>query len=140
MSNSAVSESTLAQVHPSFFWKAPVSFLIWTGFALIIVPLVFVVHKGAGAILGFLVVTNASAAWWRCIATSLTITSRRTILRRGIFSKSTSEVPHSAVRQVILRQSFAQRLFSVGYLAINSSAGSDIEIEIGGVRHPERLK
>lgn len=140
MSNSSAGESTLAQVHPSFFWKAPVSFAIWTLFVLILVPLAFVMHRGAGAILTFLVLTNVTAAWLRCVATTLTITTRRTILRHGILSKHTSEVSHTAIRQVILRQSFAQRLFSVGYLGLSSSAGSDVEIEIDGIRHPETLK
>ncbi|MCX7418668.1 MAG: PH domain-containing protein [Planctomycetia bacterium] len=73
-------------------------------------------------------------------STRLTITDRRTILRKGLFSKHISEVNHRAVRQVVLRQSFLQRLFKVGYIGISSSASPEMEIEITGVREPEKIK
>ena len=73
-------------------------------------------------------------------STRLTITSCRTTLRKGFFAKHISEVNHRAVRQVVLRQSFLERLFNVGYIGISSSASAEMEIEIVVVREPEKIK
>ena len=56
--------------------------------------------------------------------TTLTVTNEQTTLRRGLLSKFTNDVFHSNVRNIIVRQSFFQRLMGVGYVGISSSGQS----------------
>lgn len=79
--------------------------------------------------------------WWlRCMGTTLTVTSERTALRRGVLSKSIVEVWHQDVRNVQLYQSFWQRVFDVGHIGISSAGQGDVEIQVNGMPHPERVK
>jgi len=79
--------------------------------------------------------------WWlECLATTLTVTNLRTILRRGIFSKYTTDVLHQDVRNVQINQRFLQRIFGVGYVGVSSSAQSTVEIEVFGIPFPEDVR
>ncbi len=97
--------------------------------------------------IGFLLLLVSVVGWpilllWylRCIAKTLTITNKRSTLRRGILSKSISEVWHDNVRNVQLSQSLSQRLFGVGTLGISSAGQAGMEIEIAGIPNPEKAK
>jgi uncharacterized membrane protein YdbT with pleckstrin-like domain len=80
-------------------------------------------------------------SWWlRCLGTKLVVTDRRTILRRGIFGKSTNEVMHIHVRNIRIRQSLFQRLTRVGEIGISSSGQADIEIFVEGIPNPYDVK
>ena len=79
--------------------------------------------------------------WYlRCLGTTLTVTNLRTTLRHGLLSKSTSEVWHKDVRNVRMQQSFFQRIFDVGTLAISSSGQADFEIAVSGIPNPANAK
>jgi uncharacterized membrane protein YdbT with pleckstrin-like domain len=79
--------------------------------------------------------------WWlRSKATLLTVTDERTILRKGILSKSVNEVWHRDVRNVQLKQTFVQRIFDTGMLEISSAGQADVEIRIVGIRDPDGVK
>ena len=79
--------------------------------------------------------------WWlKSRATLLTITDERTILRRGIFSKSISEDWHTDVRNVQLYQTFFQRIFDVGQLSVSSAGQSGVELDIIGIPDPDGAK
>jgi len=79
--------------------------------------------------------------WWlRCKGTQLTITSDRTRLRKGILSKSITEVWHQDVRNVQLKQTFFQRLLGVGSLGISSAGQAGLEISVSGIPDPEQVK
>ena len=79
--------------------------------------------------------------WWlRCKGTQLTITSERTRLRKGILSKSITEVWHQDVRNVQLNQTFFQRLLGVGSLGISSAGQAGLEISVSGIPDPNRVK
>jgi len=79
--------------------------------------------------------------WWLdCLGTRLILTDRRTILRKGILSKSTNEVLHSHVRNILTRQSLFQRLTGVGAIGISSSGQSGIEIWVSGIPDPDYVK
>jgi len=71
---------------------------------------------------------------------SLEVTNKRTIHRKGIFSRSTSEVLHDHLRNVEIHQSLADRIFRVGRIGLSSAGQFDIEIEMRGVPNPRRLK
>lgn len=116
-------EQVLYDAHPAMFRNRPVSFILCCILSLV----------GVGLII-FLV-------WYlKSRATQLTVTNEQTTLRRGILSKQTNDVFHSNVRNIIVRQSFFQRMMGTGYVGISSSGQSGIEIEINGIPDPERVK
>jgi uncharacterized membrane protein YdbT with pleckstrin-like domain len=116
-------EVTLYDENPSMFRNRPVEFIVT---ALLCIVLV-------GFIIFFV--------WWlRCKGTQLTITSERTRSRKGILSKSITEVWHQDVRNVQLNQTFFQRLLGVGSLGISSAGQSGLEISVAGIPDPERVK
>ena len=79
--------------------------------------------------------------WWvKCKGTTLTVSSERTRLRRGILSKSITEVWHQDVRNVQLKQTLFQWLFGVGMIGISSAGQSGVEISVSGIPDPEVIK
>jgi membrane protein YdbS with pleckstrin-like domain len=76
----------------------------------------------------------------RMHATRLTITTRRTLLKRGLLGRHTCEVLHEDVHLLNIEQSAFQRLFNVGSIAISSAAGqSEPEIQVQGMPRPHDL-
>lgn len=80
--------------------------------------------------------------WWiNAISTTLIVTDKRTILRKGILSKYTNEVFHVSVRNIEITQGIIQRIFNVGDIVIASSSGqADLEIAVRGIPEPETVK
>lgn len=116
-------EQVLYDAHPAMFRNRPVSFILCCILSLV----------GVGLII-FLV-------WYlKSRATQLTVTNEQTTLRKGILSKQTNDVFHSNVRNIIVRQSFFQRMMGTGYVGISSSGQAGIEIEVNGIPDPERVK
>ena len=116
-------EVTYYEDHPSMFRNRPVEFVL-TGLLCLI---------GVGLIMYLF--------WWlQCKGTTLTVTSDRTRLRKGILSKSVTEVWHRDVRNVQLDQTFFQRLFGVGRVGISSSGQSGLEIAVNGIPDPDKVK
>ncbi|MEI8319555.1 MAG: PH domain-containing protein, partial [Planctomycetia bacterium] len=120
---STVLETVLYKDSPAMFRNRPVLFLVCCA----LIPV------GIGLVVLFV--------WWlRCLATSLVITDRRVTLRRGLLSKDTNDVLIADIRNVKVRQNLLQRIFGVGTVAVSTSGQSDMEIEVHGVRAPERIK
>jgi hypothetical protein len=79
--------------------------------------------------------------WWiRSKSTELTVTDKRTRLRRGWLSRSVTEVWHRDVRNVQLHQSFSQRLLDTGRIGVSSAGQGGIEIDVSGLRDPDQIK
>lgn len=139
-------ERTLEVTHPAMFRRHPFRFL---GIALLVlggavgagflysagqsVPaLLALIAAGAGLVM--------LGVWClRILNVTLTVTTKRSILRRGIFSKQTSEVQHDDVRNLQIEQTFLERMLGVGDLAVSSSGQDELEIQVEGVRNPERI-
>jgi uncharacterized membrane protein YdbT with pleckstrin-like domain len=117
-------ERVLYAAHPSMFRNRPISFLLCVA----AIPLL-----GLG--LGVLLIW-----WFRTLGTALIVTDRRTVLRRGLFSKYTTEVMHCDVRNVQIGQTCFQRILGVGAVGISSSGQSGIEIEAVGLPRPGKIK
>jgi uncharacterized membrane protein YdbT with pleckstrin-like domain len=84
-----MAETTLYSENPSMFRNNPIGFIVTILLCLVGVGLVILL------------------VWWlRSKATLLTVTDERTILRKGILSKSVNEVWHRDVRNVQLKQTF----------------------------------
>ncbi|MEN1704735.1 MAG: PH domain-containing protein [Planctomycetota bacterium] len=79
---------------------------------------------------------------WKVLtyANSLKITNKRTIHRRGLFDKSTSEVLHDNIRNVQIDQKLWERIFNVGSLGISSAGQDEIEVQMTKVPRPEKVR
>lgn len=141
-------EAFVRQVKSSMFRARP-----WTT----LLMFVLIVGGGVGgAILAFMppllpfaigcgVAFVVGLVWigiWKILALEvrLEITTKRTIERRGLFSKSTTEVMHADIRNFQLSQSFWQRLLNVGTIGISSAANEDVEIVMKDVPKPEEVR
>jgi len=78
--------------------------------------------------------------WLRHLGDRLHITNKRSILRSGFFSKSTTEVLHDHVRNVQVDQTFLNRIFNVGTIGISSSGQDGIEIVAHSIPRPMHVK
>lgn len=117
-------EQTLYSENPSMFRNHPIWF---------VVSILLIAAFGVGLLI--------LIPWFiESKSKLLTITNKRAILRKGILSKSTTEVWHDNVRNVQLSQSFLQRILGVGKLGISSAGQSGMEIEINGIPDPEQAK
>jgi hypothetical protein len=117
-------EKVLYQRHPSMFRNRPILFIV---FVLLI----------AAYFVGLLLLL----IWWiRDLGITLTVTDKRTTLRYGILSKSITEIWHRDVRNVLVSQSFFQRIFGVGSIGVSSAGGPGLEIQVAGMANPYRVK
>jgi len=83
---------------------------------------------------------GAIVLWFRHLGDRIHITNKRTIMRQGLFSKSTTEVLHDHVRNIQISQSFLNRIFDVGDIGISSSGQEGIEIQAFAIPHPNEVK
>lgn len=120
---STTAEEVLLEIYPSMWRNRPFLFGLVLLFCLV----------GVGLPILWI--------WWLdSRATTLTITSRRTILRSGLLSKRTDEVMHLHVRNIMVKQSLFQRIFGVGEIGISSSGEAGVEITASGVPDPEGIR
>lgn len=142
-------ERTLRVVHPAMFRRHPFR---WTGLALLlaagVVGLVYALTTSLAYGTAALVASAAAILigggwllfWWlQTLFVTLTVTDERTILRKGIVAKETSEVRHRDVRNLQLDQNVLERLLGVGDLAISSAGQGDMEIHVDGVPKPDEV-
>ncbi len=143
-------EDIIKTAHPAMFRKHPFRFI--GEFAMVIGGVVLI-----GMALGDIVYINDMAQmivggllagigalmllkWWlTVIFTELSITNKRTILRRGIVSRFTTEVQHDDIRNIQVDQSIFERLFGVGDIAISSSGQDDLEVDVDGIPQPDKV-
>jgi uncharacterized membrane protein YdbT with pleckstrin-like domain len=116
-------EEKLYHAHPAMFRNHP----IWFVLACLLVPI------GVGVVI--------LVAWWLDTrAKTLIVTTRRTILRRGILSKSLSDIQNADVRNIQVEQTALQRLLGVGSLKISSAGQAGIEMVVNGIPDPNRAR
>ena len=71
---------------------------------------------------------------------ALEITNKRTIQRKGLFSRATSEVLHDHVRNIQVEQSFVDRVLRVGSVGISSSGQDGIEVLVRNMPSPKKIR
>lgn len=71
---------------------------------------------------------------------SIEITTKRSIERRGLLSRATSEVLHENIRNIQITQTFLERLLNVGTLAIASAGQSGVEIQVQSLPGPDEIR
>mgnify|MGYP001173718163 CR=1 FL=1 len=84
----------------------------------------------------------ATLGVWKVLSLSetLEITNKRSILRRGLLSKATSEVVHDDIRNFQITQTFIQRLLKVGTIGISSAGQDAVEIVMHDAPRPEEVR
>jgi uncharacterized membrane protein YdbT with pleckstrin-like domain len=141
-----LAEPELVRVHPEMFRRFPVRFgLMVLGLLVALFGLMYFLLTGwnllalvclvAGGYFGYRLV-----AWWlRDRSTTLTITTRRSILRSGIFNGVSVEIPHAEVRDVHVTQNLRDRLFNLGDLLILGPEQDGKSIQVLGVPNAEAI-
>ncbi len=117
-------EKPLYESHPAMFRNNPVGYIL---------SVVLIFAFGLGLLILLI--------WWlKTLGTTLTVTSEKVSLRKGLLSKNTNDVYISDVRSVQVKQGIFQRLFKVGTVAIASAGTAGIEIVATGMPEPEKVK
>lgn len=108
--------------HPAMFRNHPVGFII----AVLLIPVV----------VGIVILL-----WWylKCKSTLLEYAGNDLILEQGLLNKEHTELNVDSIRTVNVYQTFFDRIFGVGKIAIYT-AGDDPEIEIAGLPRPHDLR
>lgn len=79
--------------------------------------------------------------WWiQTLSAALEVTNKRTVERRGLLSRATSEVLHDTIRNVTIKQSFWDRVWGVGEIGIASAGHDGIEIHIDRIPNPNKVR
>jgi len=87
-------------------------------------------------------IASGFLAWWWIdrLGAAFEVTTKRTVMHRGFFSKSTSEVVHDNIRNIQVTQSLIQRILGVGRIGISSAGQDGIEISVNHLRNPGKLR
>lgn len=141
-----IPEQVLVKTHPAMFRAHPFRFvgcllLLGLGGAGVFYGVTWsnplALWSGAACLLAGLALL---AIWWALVlATTLTVTDRRTTLRKGLFARTTSEVEHDDIRNVQMDQSVFERIFHVGDIGISSSGQDDLEVVARSIPHPNTV-
>jgi uncharacterized membrane protein YdbT with pleckstrin-like domain len=78
-------------------------------------------------------------AYLNVMATRYTVTSRRVIQTRGLFSSETLEVVVSDIEHVLVKQDHTERLLGIGNVAISTTDSSETAILFVGVQSPQKV-
>lgn len=137
-------EKDICTVSPSLFRNNPIQFTLWSLFIIVGIVLFVFVEIGFWQLIGITLAIFGGFSlfvWWlKEYNTTLTITNRRSVYRKGIFSKQNIEIFHRNVRNIETTQSFFERIFDVGSLSIASSGQDGYDIIVKGIRDPEGIK
>ncbi len=138
-------EAEVIRVRPAMLRARPMSFLgLWAlflasavgAFLLLAMP-----PAAIGCAVIALICLIALLVWKiRTMHDRLRITTRRIVDRTGLLSKNTSEILIKDIRHVAIRQTFWQRVWGVGELAISSAADDGVEIFMRDVPKPDDVK
>jgi len=114
--------SELYSENPVMFKNKPLGFIA----AVILIPV------GLGVLI---------LLWWYLLtkASKLTVTENEIHYEKGLLSKEHSEINMSSVRTVKVKQSFFNRIFGVGTIALYT-AGDEPEVVVTGLPDPNRVR
>lgn len=108
---------------PSMFRTSPGWFLFWCILSPVIIGLI-------AFLIWHLQLRN----------TRLTIVGKRVLYRTGWMSTREKELRVGDVRDIEITRTFGQRLLGTGRLSLSTSGESGMEIEIQGLKQPERVR
>jgi len=79
-------------------------------------------------------------AWWlRTSSTSLVVGPESCVLESGLMTRQRVEVRREDVKEVVVEQGFAGRLFDVGDVVVTSDAGEKSRLVLYGVPNPHAV-
>ncbi|MEZ6243618.1 MAG: PH domain-containing protein [Phycisphaerales bacterium] len=140
-------EKTVRTLRPSLFRARPITFSVT---ALLLVAAIIALATGLAQgrawlwVMGALVALVALAFilyWWvKTLSAALVVTNKRTIQKRGLLARSTSEVVHDNIRNIQIDQTFWQRVWGVGSIGISSSGQDGIEVQMGDLKNPDEIR
>ncbi len=141
-------EQRVKIIRPAVVRAHPFSVLgLWILAALGVIGVVYLgLVRGSNAwlIASAIVLLGALATLgiWKVLSLSetLEITNKRSILRRGLLSKATSEVVHDDIRNFQVTQTFMQRVLKVGTIGISSAGQDAVEIVMHDAPRPEEVR
>ncbi len=92
--------------------------------------------------IALLIIAAVFLGLWKIqkLSHSIEVTTKRSIERRGLFSRATSEVLHDNIRNIQITQSFLERLLNVGTLAIASAGQDGVEIQVQSLPAPDEIR
>lgn len=128
----------LHQAHPEMIRNHPFSFIFCLIITIIFIP-TFLTMKVTPitCILGLLGPFCLLQMWLTTKSEMITIDEEKTIIRKGLIAKHTSEIFHHDVQIINVSQGIVERIFDVGTLQLGSAAG---KIGIKGIRNPQQVK
>ncbi|MGH7201796.1 MAG: PH domain-containing protein [Planctomycetaceae bacterium] len=148
-------ERVLLEVHPAMGRKHPLWFLALVtltvlgalglitatifgqGLAINETEIIGVAVLQGLSLIVFLAAALVLFGWWfKTRFVTLSITTKRTVLRNGIISRETSEVGHEDVRNIQVEQNALERMLGIGDLALSSAGQSGLEIHARGIPQP----
>lgn len=142
-------EQRVRMIRPAFLRGRPIEVVTWLVAPLAIAGLAMFMGGDRGGawagttlfVVGPIALLGLAARWALVtLGCSLEISNKRTLERRGVFSRSVNEVLHDHIRNVQVRQSFYERLVNVGKLGIASSGADGIEIQVASLPDPHGLR
>jgi phage FluMu protein Com len=141
-------EQRVKIVHPAVIRAHPFSILgLWTLILLSAVGVIYLglIRNSTAWLIGSGVILLAALATlgvWKVLSLSetLEITNKRSVLRRGLLSKATTEVVHDDIRNFQITQTFLQRVLKVGTIGISSAGQDAVEIVMHDAPHPEEVR
>ncbi|TCD14923.1 PH domain-containing protein [Oricola cellulosilytica] len=113
----------LYRANPPMFRNGPISFIV----CVLLIP---AFGLGIILLLGWYIQSKSKL---------LEITESRLRFEQGILNKKYTEISNSSVRSVQMSQSFFQRMFGTGDLAI-FTAGDSPEIVVKGMPDPDEIR
>jgi uncharacterized membrane protein YdbT with pleckstrin-like domain len=136
-SSSSNEEQTLFIMKPKMFRDKPLTFLFG------VILLIYSIFGITDSII-YIIITGITVIvmlwWWlKCVTTELKVSNKIAILKHGIIAKHTSELRHNDIKNIIVNQSFQQRIFGVGTISLSSAGQSDLEIVISGIKKPQEV-
>jgi len=139
-------ETELIDVHPLLFRRYPFRGVAYALLSVVGVGLLCAgVVKGVWwiGLLGMVMVGFGLCklgSWWlRMLGTSVTVTTKRILLRSGFFHGQLTEIPHGEVAEIEVHQNLLNRLMGVGDLAIVHQTKDRIGILLMGLPNPEDI-
>lgn len=141
-------EQRVKIVRPAVIRAHPFSILgLWTLVTLGGIGVIYLglVRNSTPWLVGSAIVLLASLSTlgvWKIISLSetLEISNKRSVLRRGILSRATTEVIHNDIRNFQITQTFLQRVLKVGTIGISSAGQDEVEIVMRDAPHPEEVR
>ncbi|HYT90329.1 MAG TPA: PH domain-containing protein [Gemmataceae bacterium] len=139
-------ETDLLTVHPMMFRRYPFRSVAYALIAVLGLGFLLAAVIKGGLLLGLLGVVMVAfgmfhlGLWWlRMIGTSITVTTKRTLLRTGALHSQVTEVPHKEVAEIAVHQNLLGRLMGVGDIALVTRSQDKKGVLLMGLPDPEEF-